>query len=363
MAITNAEIPARLPDMFAMTANYELVRRYPDESGGFVDGNFDSWQVGTSFSLSGQTKTYTADMWYCDAGFNGVATVSRDTRTLGSEPAAMERPSIYRLKFQQTTAASIESRIGQALESVAQYNGQSITVSYWLQSDVNMNVVNVNLIQNFGTGGSPSSTVTTTKAVTWAVTTTEKRFSVRLDVPSISGKTLGTNGNDFLAVELRTQTGLTFTLYVSKAQIDVCSPTASADTAGAGGAPQPFRYRGLAAEQARIAWYYKILRFDSPWNKTPSGIAGTTNSGTIFFPFEAMRSPPSATAQNFSNFVSATATGYAITSATVDQVSRQGVSVATSCSGGTPFIAGGVCTWQRNSSATPAPSIILDARL
>lgn len=259
MPVTNAEIAARLPDMLSLTANDELVPRYPIESGGLLDGNFDFWSVNTTFSLSGQTKTYTADMWYCDAGFSGAATVSRDTRTLGSEPAGMARPSKYRLKFQQTTAASISSRIGQALERVAQYNGQSITLSVWLQSDVNMSVVNVNLIQNFGTGGSPSAAVTTTKAVTWAVTTTEQRFSVRLDVPSISGKTLGNNGDDNLAIELRTQTGLTFTLYCSQVQIDVCSSTASNDTTGAGGVPQPFRYRGLPLEYTRVLRYLWVL--------------------------------------------------------------------------------------------------------
>ncbi|MBP0714804.1 hypothetical protein ABXK61_15970 [Burkholderia sola] len=292
MTITNAEIAARLADRFAMTANDELVRLYPDEAGGFVDGNFDSWQVGTSFSISGQTKTYTADMWYCDAGFSGVATVSQDTRTLGGEPSGMTRPSKYRLKFQQTTSASIESRIGQALESVAQYNGQSITVSYWLQSDVNMNVVNVNLIQNFGTGGSPSSTVTTTKAVTWAVTTTEKRFSVRLDVPSISGKTLGTNGNDYLAVELRTQTGLTFTLYVDQAQIDVCGSAASSDTTGAGGTPQPFRYRGPALEMMRVLrslWVFNIPAFGA---FNTCAIQTTTRGySTIQYPVTMRKAP------------------------------------------------------------------------
>ncbi|WP_175683830.1 hypothetical protein [Burkholderia cenocepacia] len=277
MTITNAEIAARLADRFAMTANDELVRLYPDDTGGFVDGNFDSWQVGTSFSLSAATDTYTADMWVCNAGTGGAATVSQDTPAVGTEIAAMTRGRKYRLKYQQTTNATASPTIGQKLEGVQQYNGQSVTVQgVFAAAAAATLVVGVQATQNFGTGGSPSSSVVTSKTVAWAIGTTEAKFSVRLDIPSISGKTLGTNGNDFVRIDLLLATGATFTLYSSQIQIDVANSTASGDTTGAGGTPMPFRYRGLGLELTRVYRYVVA-------STMPTGYAWASATAAGFF--------------------------------------------------------------------------------
>ncbi len=279
MTITNAEVAARLADMFAVTSNDELVRAYSDDTGGFVDGNFDSWQVGTSFSLPAATDTYTADMWICNAGTGGAATVSQDTPAVGTEIASMTRGRKYRLKYQQTTNATASPTIGQKLEGVQQYNGQSVTVQgVFAAASAATLIVGVQATQNFGTGGSPSSSVVTSKTVAWAIGTAEAKFSVRLDIPSISGKTLGTGGNDFLRIDLLLATGATYTLYSSQLQIDVSNGTASGDTTGNGGTPMPFRYKGLAAELQRVFRYAIVMSWGPSKNIMSAGV---TNSTTI----------------------------------------------------------------------------------
>src|SRR5690606_33394960 len=51
--------------------------------------------------------------------------------------------------------------------------------------------------QNFGTGGSPSTGVQVS-AQNASLTTSWQRFDLTFDIPSISGKTLGTNNDDLL---------------------------------------------------------------------------------------------------------------------------------------------------------------------
>ena len=51
-------------------------------------------------------------------------------------------------------------------------------------------------LQNFGTGGTPDTEVTALGVVKHALTTSWQKFSVTATLPSVSGKTLGTNGDD-----------------------------------------------------------------------------------------------------------------------------------------------------------------------
>jgi hypothetical protein len=67
----------------------------------------------------------------------------------------------------------------------------------------------ISLDQDFGTGGSPSAYVSGT-GQTVTLTGSFAPFALTFAVPSISGKTLGTNGNDLLAVNIWTSAGSTY---------------------------------------------------------------------------------------------------------------------------------------------------------
>jgi hypothetical protein len=229
----------------------------------FVDGAFDFW-TGSSGAISGGYSL--ATMWIAGPGTGGAATFGySDIHTYGNPSCFDSSPRVC-FSFQQTTASTgtLAARtlpfLVQNVEGVQRLSGKSATVSFklWVASG-SITIPGIAITQAFGSGGSPSANVTADKAVNWVVTTTPKRFSVRLDVPSVAGKTIGTNTDGFLQVGLWLPPGVTFTLYGVEAQLEQANPNASSDINGAGGAPTAFEYRGQQAEYARTQRYYEVI--------------------------------------------------------------------------------------------------------
>ena len=150
----------------------------------------------------------------CDRNrmFNGDGTVTATLNafTLGSAPVpGYEAKNFISIQSTGQTLTTANSRLAQDIESVRTFAGQTVTVSFWAKAASGTPKVAVELGQEFGTGGSPSSAVNTyagqvTLSTSWA------RYSVTVAVPSISGKTLGTNGNDFLRCALWASAGSAF---------------------------------------------------------------------------------------------------------------------------------------------------------
>ncbi len=238
-----------------------------------VDGNFDYW-IASSVSLpTGVTNAAASPLYIAYTGVGGTCTISYSSFALGAEPVGVTSPLNYFYKHTQTAAATSNPTINHRIESVRTLQGRSATFSCWLWTDSGtVTIPSVQLIQYFGTGGSPSATVTNSSSVNWTLTTTPQRFSVRFDLPSIVGKTLGTNGNDFLQISIPFPTGSTFTVNTAQWQLEQCSPSAPAI-----GAPTAFEYRGLQAETARVQRFY-----ESAISTVQSPVAGTTLSTVAF---------------------------------------------------------------------------------
>jgi hypothetical protein len=99
-------------------------------------------------------------------------------------------------------------RFAQRIEGVRSLAGETATLSLYVSSTVAPKTVTIRAVQNFGTGGSPSSAVTT--AIGTATTTTSYvRKTYTFTVPALTSKTVGTNGDDYLEIhfDLGTQTG------------------------------------------------------------------------------------------------------------------------------------------------------------
>lgn len=164
-----------------------------------MNSGFDIAQRGTTFLLGAGTAN-TIDRWF--AASNGVATtVSQQTFTVG-QTAVPDNPK-YFLRFANTsTGSGTSARIEQHIERVHTLANKTVTVSFWAQSSVSSQVGGVFLTQNFGTGGSPSSSVISATQsfnypTSWAF------FSFTFVLPSISGATLGSNNNDYLGVTIQ----------------------------------------------------------------------------------------------------------------------------------------------------------------
>lgn len=164
----------------------------------FINGNFDFWRRGIlTKSYSNTTfDEYIADRWRV-GGVTASATVSRQNCSLGDPNSAK-----YFLRYNLTAVtAGGAAYLGQRIEDVSTSAGETITVSFWAYTGATGRKIGVRAIQSFGTGGSPSASVGT-EAGTVTLTTGWVRYSVNINVPSVSGKTRGTNGDDYLYIVL-----------------------------------------------------------------------------------------------------------------------------------------------------------------
>jgi hypothetical protein len=86
---------------------------------------------------------------------------------------------------------------------------KTVTVSFWAMANSGTPKLGISLDQAFGSGGSPSANVLGT-GVAVTLSTTWTRYSQTFTLPSIAGKTLGTNGNDATWLNFWSSSSTTF---------------------------------------------------------------------------------------------------------------------------------------------------------
>ena len=158
-----------------------------------INGDFSIWQRGTSFTTPAN-GAYTADRY--KVAYNGSGstfTISQQTFTPGTAPVAGYEGQFF-LRKDVTVAGSGETvrQIRHVIEDVRTFAGQTVTVSFWAKAD-SARTLSMNVTQNFGSGGSAS--VGTAASSGASLTTAWTRFERVINVPSISGKTIGTGSN------------------------------------------------------------------------------------------------------------------------------------------------------------------------
>jgi hypothetical protein len=156
-----------------------------------INGAFQIWQRGPGpFSAAG----YTADRWSLSVGSGAAASISRETIDLADRGAG----GAYALRLTRTAAGSSATSIEQRIEGVHRLAGGVAAVAARCRA-AGETAIDVIVRQYFGTGGSPSTTVDTTIG-TITAGTSWSTMSVSGSVPDMSGKTLGTDGNDYVAI-------------------------------------------------------------------------------------------------------------------------------------------------------------------
>lgn len=140
---------------------------------------------------------YTADRWKLDFGAPDTNSVSVIQLTDAQRAAIGDEAASYGLQntFTGSATAGAYSRVIQPVEKLRRLSGKTVTLSFFAQSSAALSV-GVNCQQYFGSGGSPSAVVVVPGQGV-SIATTFARYQVTLTVPSIAGKTLGTNGDDF----------------------------------------------------------------------------------------------------------------------------------------------------------------------
>ena len=172
-----------------------------------INGNFDIWQRGTSL-VSAVNNAYLADRWK-NEGAGSTTVISRQAFTLGQTVVPYEPTYFHRTVVTSVAGAGNFAKFSQRVESVRTFAGQTAILSFWAKADAVKNLA-VECVQNFGTGGAPSAAVTAIDVTTKTLGTGFQFFTVSVTLPSISGKTLGSNGDDYLEVNFWYDAGSTF---------------------------------------------------------------------------------------------------------------------------------------------------------
>jgi hypothetical protein len=151
-----------------------------------INGDFGVWQRGTSFTSTATGFFYSADRWRTYAQSGTSATISRQTFTPGTAPVAGYEGSY----FARVNDTGGGVTFYQPIEDVRTFAGQTVTISFWIKATSTSSVY-VNLDQYFGSGG--STNVSTNAMAASNTTTSWVRRSATVALPSIAGKTIGTN--------------------------------------------------------------------------------------------------------------------------------------------------------------------------
>lgn len=179
-----------------------------------INGNFDLWQRGTNFTVSG---VYTADRWKQNHNTAG-ATYSRQAFTPGQTDVPGEPQYFMRVDV-TGSAVSTSSVLRHRIEGVRTLAGQTATLSFWAKCDT-AKTFNITIAQVFGTGGSPSSPVTVVSS-NLSIGTGWNRYTMTVNVNALTGKTIGTNGDDYLEIHLlEPESFSTFQLDLAQFQLE-----------------------------------------------------------------------------------------------------------------------------------------------
>jgi hypothetical protein len=260
-----------------------------------INGAFDFWQRGTSFSTAG---AFTADRWTFAGGTSN--TLTQQTFTPGAAPVAGYEGT-YFARYTLTTAGDFN--VSQPVENVRTLAGQTVTLSFWTKTSSASSIDNIYLIQDFGSGG---STIVVTSVTGLATTTGWTRHTYTATLPSIAGKTIGTNHK--LTVRLDINEAFTGTWDIWGVQLEagsVATPFSRAAGTYAGELEACQRYArryntlgqiavSMSSGDAALTVHYPPMRttptasygmtnanYGTGWTFVKMGIAAYSKTGTV----------------------------------------------------------------------------------
>lgn len=245
-----------------------------------INGDFRINQ--RSFSSTTTNNTYGFDRWALSYT-GGTATYSAQTFTAGTAPVTgYEGINFARLVTASQSAAGDYAAIQQKIESVRTFANQAVTVSFWAKASTGTPKLGITLEQNFGSGG--SSAVVTSPAVA-TISSSWTRYSFNVNVPSISGKTIGTAG-DNLNLLLLTSVGTSISALgyaavgIQNVTIDIWGVQVEA-----GSVATPFQTAtgNPASELAACQRYYLRSTAGTAYGGFGIGNATATTAADIFF--------------------------------------------------------------------------------
>lgn len=284
------------------------VANLAEMNGGFtlrnklIDGRFDFWYEGTSKAINGSiTAGYYTTSMANDVFANGVGSFEQITLL----PGEIDIPTARFAKRVTITSVTSNStsQVNQILyiEDVRTLAGKTVTVSFSARADTTRNIA-IELVQNFGTGGSAEVFNIGSQKIT--LTPQFTRHTVTLDIPSLTNKTIGDGSHLRLIFWLSAGSS-----YSSRAA-GLGEQTGVFDLACVqleeGSVATPFEELPLSLSKCLVDRYVQYINLSSDWSLAyMNGLVATTSPIT----FPAMRTLPAGSALTPGNFSYRTVAG------------------------------------------------------
>jgi hypothetical protein len=297
--VTNLQAPSAASPAIVLASDGSATAQLSSLNGGalagmrnrIINGSFDFWQRGTNTGtwVAPILNYYFSDRWVFNSnGTGGAGSVSQQSFTVGQTAVPGEPASFMR--WQITSAASGQASgscyVEQRIEDVRTFAGQTATLSFYAQGTGTL--PNIYVTQTFGTGG--SSQVVSTLATSVALNATWTKYTYTVSLPSISGKTIGTN--HYVGVTFMVPLNSTYTFDLAQVQLE------------AGSVATPFERRSYGQELALCQRYYQ-KSYDQatvPGTNTDTGViahlCGTNGTAAFYNTVQfgvLMRAAPSIT--------------------------------------------------------------------
>jgi len=155
-------------------------------------------------------SAFTLDRWLLQSvtdtvTVNQVVLADANRAQIGDEAAAFCMQTVVT----GNAAAGALTTIQHRMEDVRRLAGKTVTVSFWAVAGSALKL-GINMVQDFGTGGSPSAAVQVlSTGIAIQLGTSWARYTATIAVPSISSKTLGTAANNYTRIEFWYSSGAT----------------------------------------------------------------------------------------------------------------------------------------------------------
>lgn len=167
-----------------------------------LNARFDRWSIGTTVAAvsTGYVPTLGSSDCWAHASNGSTIAISQQAFSLTDTTIAAQPRFFLRSVVVSAAGASNLAYITQAIGDARTLSGRDFIFSVWLKSDAARSI-GIEVLQVFGSGGSPSSSVIAFAGKT-AVTTNWVRYTFKATMPSVSGKTFGTT-DDTSNLQLR----------------------------------------------------------------------------------------------------------------------------------------------------------------
>lgn len=177
-------------------------------------GYFNIWLDGITFN-NPSSGSFVATLWR--VFYDGTP----GTFTVDQAGGPFSVGASNGLRWDQTVAGagdtyrSIEYRI----EDASIYNSKKATLSFFVTAASGTPSVRAEVVQFFGSGGTPSADVVC-GAQTFQASTTTQRFSLTVDMPSTASKTFGNNIDDCVKIRFYLPINATFNVVFNEVKFE-----------------------------------------------------------------------------------------------------------------------------------------------